>query len=86
MMAHDPSSELVRELGQLQAQLQHLPTVDTDDYQRHLAYTRHFAGKVLVDLEHFVDTTVKVSAQPIELDHIQKEERLYEVPRSRTSG
>jgi hypothetical protein len=87
MMVHSPPLELVRELGQLQAQLQHLPTVESDDYQRHLAYTRHFASKVLVDLEHFVeDTTSRVSTHPIELDQVQKEERRYEVSRSRTSS
>lgn len=64
-----PPSKLVRELGQLQAQLQHLPTVEVNDYQRHLAYTRRFAGKVLVDLEHFVDATGELSVSPVQANN-----------------
>ncbi len=42
---------LAQKLGQLQAQLLHLPTLNADDeYQWHLDSTRRFAGEVSHDL------------------------------------
>ena len=42
---------LAQKLGQLQAQLLHLPTLSADDgYQWHLDSTRRFAGEVSHDL------------------------------------
>ncbi|HLZ62598.1 MAG TPA: hypothetical protein VKR06_37105 [Ktedonosporobacter sp.] len=46
--------ELITKLGQLQAQLQHLPRPSDADYQLALQFTKRFAGEVQQDLEQLI--------------------------------
>src|SRR5579859_6640141 len=46
--------ELATKLGQLQAQLQHLPLPSDADYQLALQFTKRFAGEVQQDLEQLI--------------------------------
>jgi hypothetical protein len=48
---------LESKLGQLQAQLQHMPSTSDADYQSSLNFTRRFVGEVLQDLELFIVET-----------------------------